>query len=83
MKTYYPMMICYEEGKEPWLWSTYNSCLTIEECEKAIQTMVDSGHVKPIVTWLQEYDKETRKDTQIKYYVNALGVVKNGLEIGA
>lgn len=81
MKTYFPMAILYEKGRDPWLWSPYESLMSEAEAQDEFQKFLNNyPDVAVVASWMQEYDHEndTMREYDIKYYVNVLGIMPRG-----
>jgi len=76
MKRYYGMAILFRKGSEPWLWSTYDSHLNIEDAREDVKEIC--RHFQPVMTWIQEYDKEKneKKNIEMKCHASTLGLSK-------
>ena len=71
MKQYWPMAIALDNEKPIQLF-TYDSCLSIEMCEKVFQLWQDAHHYTLLSTWIKANDKIITLDT----YVNAIGQIR-------
>lgn len=81
---YYGMTIVYQEGKQPFIISTYTGYTTKEEAEIWLKDLFENyPNYKPVVTWIQEFDDNgNRKDTDVKYYVSSFGLTLQPYTIG-
>ena len=71
MKQYWPMAIALENGKPIQLF-TYDSCLSIEACEKVFKLWQDFHHYILLSTWITVDGKTTNHVS----YVNAVGHIE-------
>jgi len=73
MKQYWPMAIAMSDGK-PILLHTYDSCLSIESCERVFLIWQDAHHYTILSTWIQVTDDgNPRSEIKHKIYVDAIG----------
>ena len=76
MKQYWPMAIAMSD-REPTLLHTYDSCFSVEACEKVFLMWQNAHHYTILSTWIQVTDNDSeRYDIEHKVYVNAIGRVE-------
>lgn len=78
MKQYWPMAIALDTNGEPIQLHTYDSCLSVEACEKVFVLWQDAHHYTLLSTWIDTFDSNGTRMRPIRHksYVNAIGQVR-------